>query len=136
RGFLLGRFSNTGRGSDSAQRFAATRIRKPSPEPTFVPNAADGRCQPFPAGRDSAALVESGEADHGKRTRGAAAKPNQRSHLGGQNFNLGFEYKVAHMVGPITKAPNPSYGPRRMNTVDGPGPCLALIFPGVVGQIS
>ncbi|CAN0579104.1 unnamed protein product [Laminaria digitata] len=31
RGFLLGRFSNAGRGRASAQRIAATRIRKPSP---------------------------------------------------------------------------------------------------------
>lgn len=31
RGFLLGRFSDAGRGRASAQRLAATRIRKPSP---------------------------------------------------------------------------------------------------------
>ncbi|WP_161485955.1 hypothetical protein [Sulfitobacter pontiacus] len=42
--------------------------------------------------------------------------------------------KVAHKVGPITNALNPSYGSRQMNIVD--GPWIALVFPGVVGQIS
>ena len=37
RGFHLGRFSNAGRGRASTQRSAATRIRKPSPKPTFIP---------------------------------------------------------------------------------------------------
>ena len=36
RGFLLGRFSNAGRGRASAKRSAATRIREPSPLETFA----------------------------------------------------------------------------------------------------
>ena len=36
RGFHLGRFSNAGRGRASAQRSAATRIRKPSPQRTLA----------------------------------------------------------------------------------------------------
>ncbi|MFC3170349.1 aspartate/glutamate racemase family protein [Paracoccus fontiphilus] len=34
----------------------------------------------------------------------------------GQNFNRGFEFKVAHKVGAITQALNPSGGLHRRNT--------------------
>ena len=44
-----------------------------------------------------------------------------RSIRGGQDFNLGFASWVGHKVGPITRAQNPSGGPRRRVTLKGAG---------------